>query len=327
VILDTVQEEEILFIADTEGFDKDVHKHLVNEVKTKKPKIIVIVGPTASGKTGWALKIAREFGGEIISADSRQVYRGMDIGTAKEVPDDVPHHLINVVNPDEEFTLAHFLDLAKEAINDIHKRGKTPIIAGGTGLYVQALIENWNIPEVAPNEKLREELGSKDAKELYEQLKSIDPKEAERLGLGKRYLIRALEVWHATGRKPSELKQKSDPIYDALVIGVKASREKLYERIDKRVEEMFEEGLEEEVKNLLKKYPEDLPAFRAIGYQEIIKHGDIKDRSGIMDLQSKIRFNTHNYARRQTTWLKRMKYIKWCEDFDSAYEFVKNFLV
>ncbi|MBI4098754.1 MAG: tRNA (adenosine(37)-N6)-dimethylallyltransferase MiaA, partial [Candidatus Magasanikbacteria bacterium] len=236
-----------------------------------KPKIIVIVGPTGSGKTALALALAHACGGEIVSTDSRQIYRGMDIGTGKEIAPDIPHHLIDIVNPDEEFTLADFLDRAKKVIADIHARGNVPIVVGGTGLYVQALVENWDIPAVAPNAELRAELEKKSVAELQKELAAIDPEEAERLGEGKRYLIRALEMWHATGKKPSDLKKKNEPLYDALVVGVDIPREELYQRIDARVDNMFRRGLVDEVRGLLQKYPADLPAFRTIGYREVIE--------------------------------------------------------
>ena len=235
-----------------------------------KPKIIAIVGPTGSGKTALAVRLARMVSGELVSADSRQVYRGMDIGTGKEMALDIPHHLIDVVSPDEDFTLADFLDRAKRVIADIHARGRVPIVVGGTGLYVQALVENWDIPAVKPDPALRAELEKKSVAELQKELAAIDTEEAGRLGAGKRYLIRALEMWHATGRKPSALKKKNEPLYDALMIGIDIPRAELYARIDARVDGMFARGLVDEVRGLLKKYPADLPAFRTIGYKEII---------------------------------------------------------
>src|SRR3989344_275988 len=197
-----------------------------------KPKIIAIVGPTGSGKTALAVRLARMVSGELVSADSRQVYRGIDIGTGKEIAPDIPHHLIDIVNPDEDFTLADFLAHAKKVIADIHARGRVPIVVGGTGLYVQALVENWDIPAVKPDQAFRAELEKKSVAELQKELAVIDTEEAERLGAGKRYLIRALEMWHATGRKPSALKTKNEPLYDALVIGINLQREEVYGRVD-----------------------------------------------------------------------------------------------
>ncbi len=276
----------------------------------KKDKVLAIVGPTASGKTSWALQAARLFGGEIISADSRQVYREMDIGTGKEITSDVVHHLIDIVDPDEDYTLAHFLTDAKKAISDITFRGKLPIIVGGTGLYVQALVENWLVPEVAPDQHYRDSLEKKNLKELKAMLQEIDPTHAEQLGTGKRYIIRALEMHKATGKKPSELKAKQERQYDCLVVGVKMPREKLYARIDSRVDQMFADGLEQEVEALLQKYDPRLKAFKTIGYQEFIdRHDNPKER---------IKFASHAYARRQLTWLKRMAYIKWCDEFSDA---------
>ena len=320
--------------------------------------LIAIVGPTGSGKTALALAMARDLSlrgpdgpkqsfGEIISADSRQVYLGMDIGTGKERVADVPQHLIDIVDPDEEFTLADFLTRAKCVIADIHARGRVPIVVGGTGLYVQALVENWDIPAVKPNPALRAELEKKSVSELQKELAAIDPGEAERLGAGKRYLVRALEMWHATGRKPSALKTKNEPLYDALVIGIVLPREELYRRIDARVDDMFARGLVNEVRGLLKKYPANLPAFRTIGYREIIerpayvipsgvprsgtksrnltdeisrlvRQGGLARNDEIETLKCAIKNHTHAYARRQLTWLRRMKYVEWVRNAKEA---------
>ncbi len=348
-----------------------------------KPKIIVIVGPTGSGKTALAHVIARSGGDfELVSADSRQIYRGMDIGTGKEAVPDIPHHLIDIVNPDEEFTLADFLARAKKVIADIRARGHMPVVVGGTGLYVQALVENWQVPAVKQNQKLRAELEKKSVSELQKELAAIDPEEAERLGGGKRYLIRALEMWHATGKKPSAFKTKSEPLYDALVIGIDLPREELYARIDARVDDMFARGLVDEVRGLLKKYPADLPAFKTIGYREIMDNdlihpqgntlersfrrrrgmvsaasaergaenagsrlglwpsepreagrppldGGLPVRNGVLPEGATsriIKHHTHAYARRQLTWLRRMKYVEWTADSPSAMQLVQRWL-
>ncbi|MEK7532489.1 MAG: tRNA (adenosine(37)-N6)-dimethylallyltransferase MiaA [Patescibacteria group bacterium] len=307
-----------------------------------KPKIIVIVGPTGSGKTALAVQLARTTGGELVSADSRQVYRGMDIGTGKERFADVPQHLIDIVNPDEDFTLADFLERAKKVIADIHARGGAPIVVGGTGLYVQALVENWQVPNIAPDKKMRAELEKKSVDELRLELAAIDPEEAKRLERGKRYLVRALEMWRTTGQKPSALKTKNEPLYDALVLGIEIPRAELYARVDARVDDMFARGFVDEVRVLLKKYSADLPAFRTIGYREIMdvissERSESRNliRSGACARSAReapldsaptsrgsarddICNHTHAYARRQLTWLRRMKYVQWCKTPEEA---------
>lgn len=284
----------------------------------EKPKVLFIVGPTASGKTAWALQCARIFDGEIISADSRQVYKGMDIGTGKEVPEDVPHHLIDVVEPDEDYTLAHFLEDAKKTISQVLAKGKLPIVVGGTGLYSQALIENWLVPDVEPNAAYRRTLESKSLDELKTMLEAVDPEHVQTLGDGKRYLIRALEMHQATGKKPSELKRKQESLYDCLVLGVQIEREDLYARIDARVDDMFLRGLEDEVSSLLERYPSDLKALKTIGYQQFIDGSD--------DPKKRIKYASHAYARRQLTWLKRMKYVVWFKDVTEAKKHVASWL-
>jgi tRNA dimethylallyltransferase len=267
-------------------------------------KLIIILGPTASGKSELAFKLAKKFKGEIISADSRQIYKGMDIGTAKSKE---PQHLVDIVNPDQEFTLAQYKKLAIEKIREI----EVPFLVGGTGLYIQAIVDNLDIPQVKPDKQLREELEKLTPGELYEKLKKLDP------GIqidpnNKRRLIRAVEVCLLTG-KPFPRKKKN-PLFDTLQIGLETTDEKINQRVDK----MFEMGLVKEVESLTKKYPSDLPAFSGIGYQEIIQNPQ--------NAKEMIKLHTRQYAKRQMTWFKRDKRIHWIKNYREAEELVQEFL-
>lgn len=267
-------------------------------------KLIVILGPTASGKSELAFKLAKKFKGEIISADSRQIYKEMDIGTAKSKE---PQHLIDIVNPNQEFTLAQYKKLAIEKIKEVD----IPFLVGGTGLYIQAVVDNLDIPQVKPNPKLRKELEKLTPEQLFEKLKKLDP-EIQIDIHNKRRLIRAIEVCISTG-KPFP-KKKKKPLFNVLQIGLKTSDEKINQRVD----EMFKKGLEKEVKNLLKKYPSDLPAFSGIGYKEIIQNPETA--------REQIKLHTRQYAKRQITWFKRDKRIKWVKNYQEAEELVRKFL-
>ncbi len=297
------------------------------------PKLIVILGPTASGKTGLSLKLAKKFGGEIVNADSRQVYKKMDIGTGKvENKKGVRHYLLDVVNPDEEFTLAGYKKKAVAAIDHILKRGKTPFLVGGTGLYIQAIVDNLTIPSVPPNKKLRTEFEHElaKAKELgikkyelrvlekwFKKLLKLDPCVKDVVDAkNPRRIIRALEICLATGRPFSKMRGKGEPLFHALQLGITMPREKLYKNIDDRVDEMIKDGLIEETKKLLKKYNPNIPSMSGIGYKEI---GDYLGGSYDLDeAAEKIKFRTHAYARRQMTWFRRGKRIKWIKNYKEA---------
>ena len=304
----------------------------------KKPKLIVILGPTASGKTGLAIKLARKFNGEIVNADSRQIYKEMDIGTGKVESQksvksikskvrkvESPIHLINIVNPDEKFSLAQYKKLALNKIREIQKRNKVPFLVGGTGLYISAVIDNLEIPKAPPDDKIRERLEKLDSKKLFEKLKKIDPKSAEIIGENnKRKLIRALEVYEITGKPFSAQQIKGEPLFNVLQIGVKTDREKLYKKIDQRVDEMIKMGLVEEAEKLAEKYSFDLPAMSGIGYQEIGLH--LENKISLNEAVQKIKFRTHQYARRQITWFRRDERIRWVENFEEAEILVLEFL-
>ena len=282
-------------------------------------KLVAIVGPTAVGKTQLALRLAQDFNGEIVNADSRQVYRYMDIGTAKPKLSElalVPHHLIDIVNPDEDFGLAQYQALANRAITDIQHRGKLPFMVGGTGQYVRAVLEGWVIPSVAPDHEFRlglqERVERGEAAELYQELVRVDPVAAQNIDSRNiRRVIRALEVSHHTGATFSGLQQKKAPPFDSLIIGLTAGRTELYRRIDSRVDIMIEMGLVEETKTLVSMgYGFGLPSMSGIGYKQIGQYlrGDIT----LEVAKEQIKFETHRVARHQYNWFRLSdKRIRW----------------
>jgi tRNA dimethylallyltransferase len=265
------------------------------------------VGPTASGKTRLAVDLARELDAEIIGADSRQVYRGMDIGTAKPTAEEqaaARHHLIDVVEPDEAFSLGRWLELANEALEDIWSRRKQPLLVGGAGQYVWALLQGWRVPRVPPDNGLRAELEARAPTELTTELRRVDP-EAEAFvdPRNLRRVVRALEVYHATGKPFSYWRTKEPPPFESLIIGLKLPREELYRRIDQRVEVMFAAGILDEVRGLLARgYSHELPAMSGIGYRAACEH-----LAGKIDLETAIertKTATHRLARHQNAWFK-----------------------
>lgn len=311
---------------------------------TGKPsKIVVILGPTASGKSELAVKLAKKLNGEIISADSRQVYRGMNIGTAKPevqktpkhsvaepvIADGVPHYLIDIKNPDQPYAVAQYKKDALRAVKKIIAKNKLPILVGGTGLYVKAVVDNLKIPEVKPNTRLRKilekELEEKGLGFLYEKLIELDPEAAYIIDRhNPRRIVRALEIAITTGKPFSQQRKIGDKLFNALKIGIDLPKEKLKEKIEKRVEQMLKNGLVKEVRNLIKKYPSDLPAFDAIGYKEIIDclHGKIS----LEDAVGLIKKNTWFYAKRQMTWFKRDKEIIWINNSKEAFAICRDWL-
>ncbi|TRZ77983.1 tRNA (adenosine(37)-N6)-dimethylallyltransferase MiaA [bacterium] len=306
---------------------------------TKKP-LVVILGPTASGKTGWAMKLCQKFstqgGGEIVSADSRQIYRGMDIGTAKtrelgikntelRIDDGINQHLVDIVDPDESFTLSDYKKLAIEKINDIHDRGKVPFLVGGTGLYISAIVDNLDIPEVAPDKKLRAELEKKSTQDLQTELKNLDPISYEKIDLNnRRRLIRAIEVCEITGEPFSSLRKKGEPLFNVLQIGIHTDKKVLDGKINRRVDEMIANGLVDEVKKLSTKYSSDLPSMSGIGYAELNVHFNAHlTLEQAIDL---IKVHTRQYAKKQMTWFRRDDRIRWISDYDEAELLVKRHL-
>ena len=308
----------------------------------QKPKLIVILGPTASGKTELAIKLAQKFNGEIVNADSRQIYKEMDIGTGKieigklgnwEIKRNniqysifnIPIHLIDIVNPDQEFSLAKYKKLAVKTIKNIQQQNKIPFLVGGTGLYISAIIDNLKIPKAPPNGKIREELNKLSAKQLFSKLKKTDSRSAKIIGENnKRKLIRALEVYEITGKPFSAQQIKGKPLFDVLQIGIKTDREKLYKKIDQRVDEMVKMGLIKEVKDLAKKYSFDLPAMSGIGYREIGLY--LQNKTTLEEAAQRMKFRTHQYARRQMTWFRRDERIRWIESYEKAEKLILEFL-
>ncbi len=286
--------------------------------------LVAIVGPTAVGKSSLALHLSRTFNCEIVNADSRQVYRHMDIGTAKASPEEqrqVPHHLIDVVDPDQDFNLALYQEKATKAVRLIEGRGKLPLLVGGSGLYVWALLEGWRIPPVPPDPALRQELEVRATSEgveiLYEELRQTDPAAAQRIDpRNPRRVIRALEV-SRQGTPFSQLQSKK-ALFSYLVIGLTTDRSELYKRIDARVDGMMERGLLTEVEALVARgYGFDLPSMSGLGYRQIGMY-----LRGEMDLPSavqQIKFDTHRFARHQYNWFRlRDERIHWFDAEDEA---------
>jgi tRNA dimethylallyltransferase len=276
-----------------------------------RPRLVAIVGATATGKTALAIELARRLDGEIVNADSRQIYRGMDIGTAKPAAAEqalARHWLIDVADPDADFTLATFLELARAALADIWRRGKLPIVTGGTGQYVWALLEAWRVPRVPPDRALRAELegraGRDGAAVLVKELRRVDPVSAERIDAQNvRRIIRAIEVTRATGRPFSEWQQKDTPEFDAAMIGLRLGRDALYARIDARVDAFIAAGLVDEVRRLnAAGYGCDLPAMRSIGYREVCAH--LRGEMTLAAAAARIKTETHRLARMQHTWFR-----------------------
>lgn len=297
-----------------------------------KRKLIVIVGPTASGKTSLGVFLAKKFNGEIVSADSRQVYRGLDLGTGKDLKDydGIKYHLIDICNPEDKFTLFDWLKLAREAINDIYKRGKLPIIVGGTGLYVQALVEGFEIKNTAKatNAKKysRKCLNSKSIGELQNILADLAKEKLEKIDKNNpRRLIRAIEIAQE-GDEPT----KKKPNFEALQIGINLKREELYKKIDKRVDERFRQGMLEEVQGLVsgginKKWLLSLGLeYKIIGNYVL---SEDKDKNSFEKIKQELKYKIHQYARRQLIWFRRFPEIKWVQSKEEAEKLAREFLI
>ncbi|MBN2501377.1 MAG: tRNA (adenosine(37)-N6)-dimethylallyltransferase MiaA [Anaerolineales bacterium] len=278
---------------------------------SQRPPLLVILGPTAVGKTTLAIELAEKIGGEIVSVDSRYFYRGMDIGTAKptfEERERVPHHLIDVADPDETWSLAIFQEAAQQAIADIAARGRLPMLVGGTGQYIRAITEGWRIPKQEPDHRLRDAL-ERWAQEighdgLHQRLQVIDPQAAQQIdSRNLRRTVRALEVTLNTGKRFSEQRQRGASPYNLLQVGLTRPRPILYERIDARIDAMLQAGFMDEVRDLLEAgYPPDLPAFSAIGYSQMIQvlQAEISLDEAVM-LMKRL---TRQFVRRQANWFK-----------------------
>ncbi|MBK8418492.1 tRNA (adenosine(37)-N6)-dimethylallyltransferase MiaA [Candidatus Villigracilis saccharophilus] len=295
-----------------------------------KPPLILIIGPTAVGKTELAIQLAEKLNGEIISADSRLFYRGMDIGTAKPSNKElarVPHYLIDIVNPNETLSLAVFQEKAKEIIADIHARGKLPFLVGGTGQYVRAVTEGWTPPEVTADEQLRAELEKKDGEWLHARLQLLDPEAAAKIDARNvRRTVRALEVILTTGRKFSEQRGQVESPYQLITIGLTRPRPELYQRVDERIDLMFANGLIDEVKRLLENgYSPSLPSMSALGYRECVS----VVKGLLTEEQAKVEMRrvTRNFVRRQANWFKESDAnIKWFQVKDGVIEETENYI-
>lgn len=275
--------------------------------------VVAIVGPTAVGKTGLAIRLAQALGGEIVSADSRQVYRSMDIGTAKPTPAEraaVPHHLIDAVDPDDDFSLASYQDLASAAITDIAARGALPFLVGGTGQYLAAVLQGWRLPRVAPRPELRAALEAEAAEHgaaaLHTRLATVDPEAAAAILPGNtRRIIRALEVYEATGAPISAQRSIEPPPYAITTLWLTLPAPRLYERIDARVDLMMAAGLLDEVRRLIEcGYHWDLPAMSGLGYREFRSY--IEGAASLEEAVTRLKFDTHAFARRQPAWFRRL---------------------
>lgn len=291
-----------------------------------KPKVIVIVGPTASGKTALSIELAKKINGEIISCDSMQIYKDLNIGSAKPTIEEmqgIKHYLIDEIEPTQRFSVAEYKKRAEKAIEEIIKKGKMPIVVGGTGLYANSLIYGIEYNEIKYDEKYRNELmklaQTEDGLEsLFEKAKKIDPKAMEKISKNdKKRIVRILEIYNSTGTtktKQEKESRKKEVKYDYKVFALNMERSVLYERINKRVDIMLEQGLIEEVKNILKKYNEFPTAMQAIGYKEIVEYfnGDLTKQEAI----EKIKQESRRYAKRQITWFKKIANVKWLDGLD-----------
>ena len=292
-------------------------------------KLIAIVGPTATGKTALGIALAHTLGGEIVGADSRQVYRHMDIGTAKPTPEErslVRHHLIDVIDPDQEFSLAQYLELAVTALERMWSSGKQPLLVGGSGQYVWALLEGWTVPRLPPQRELRQELEQRatrqGAEALHRELAQVDPKAAARIDARNvRRVIRALEVHKATGRPISYWQEKGPPPWQTLILGLTCPRQELYERIDARVDAMMQAGLVDEVRRLLTMgYESSLPSLSGIGYSQVCRH--LAGELSLATAVARIKTATHRLARQQYTWFRlNDERIRWIDvSLDKPFE-------
>lgn len=291
-----------------------------------KPKVVVIVGPTASGKTALSIELAKKIDGEIISSDSMQIYKDMDIGTAKVTKEEaqgIKHYLVDFVSPDQRYTVSDFKKDAETAIKEILEKGKVPIVVGGTGLYVNSLIYGIEYQDMKIDEDYRNELMSRaedpvELEKLWNEANDIDPEAMTKISKNdKKRIIRVLEIFKSTGKTKTEqeiLSRQKGTEYDYKVFGISMDRQKLYERINLRVDLMIEAGLEDEVRNLLNKYSEFPTAMQGLGYKEVKEYFD-----GFLtrdEMIEKIKQESRRYAKRQLTWFRRNEDIIWLDKDD-----------
>lgn len=305
------------------------------------PKVVAVIGPTASGKTDLGIFLAKKFNGEVVNFDSRQIYTKMNIGTAKPagewqevegkkvyVVGSVVHHLMDFVDPGTDYSLANFKEDAFKVIDDVLSRGKLPILVGGTGLYFWGVIDNLDLTKTEPNKELREQLESKTPTELVEMLKEQDPESAALIDLkNPRRVLRALEVFLSTGESFVSRRGKSDPRYNVLQIGLSWPREVLNTRIDQRVEQQIKDGLVEETKKLAGEYSWKLPSMSGIGYRQMGYF--LRGEMSLEEANEVLKRDTRQYTKRQMTWFKRDQKISWIDGSDEirTEELVRAFLV
>ena len=298
-----------------------------------KPKVVVIVGPTASGKTALSIELAKKLDGEIISSDSMQIYKDMDIGTAKVTKEEaqgIKHYLVDFVSPDQRYTVSDFKRDAETAIKEILNKGKVPIVVGGTGLYVNSLIYGIEYQDMKIDEEYRNELMNRaedpmELEKMWDEANTIDPEAMQKISKNdKKRIVRVLEIYKSTGKTKTEheiLSRQKGVEYDYKVFGISMDREKLYERINLRVDLMIEAGLEEEVRNLLNKYEQFPTAMQGLGYKEVKEYFD-----GILtreEMIEKIKQESRRYAKRQLTWFRRNEEIIWLDKDDGLEENLK----
>ncbi len=289
-------------------------------------RLIVLTGPTGVGKTDAAIRLAAALGGEIVNADSRYLYRGFDIGVAKPTLAEreiVPHHLIDILAPEGEMSLSTFQRLAIDTIRDVQARGRIPLLVGGTVLYINAVVEGWNIPEVAPDPAFRAEAEARAAVDggasLRAELARIDPVVAERSGRNTRRVIRALEIHRATGVPMSELEGRGAPPFRSKVFGLRMPREALHRRLDQRVARLIEQGLVEEVRGLVQAgVPSDAPAMSSIGYRQLLPY--LRGEATLAECVTRIEVDTHRYVRHQETWLRKATAIERIDVTEAEWE-------
>lgn len=299
-----------------------------------KPKVVVIVGPTASGKTALSIELAKKLDGEIISSDSMQIYKDMDIGTAKVTKEEaqgIKHYLVDFVSPDQRYTVSDFKKDAEAAIKEILEKGKVPIVVGGTGLYVNSLIYGIEYQDMKIDEEYRNELMNRaedpvELEKMWNEANAIDPDAMQKISKNdKKRIVRVLEIFKSTGKTKTEheiLSRQKGVEYDYKVFGISMDREKLYERINLRVDLMIETGLEDEVRNLLNKYNEFPTAMQGLGYKEVKEYFD-----GILtreEMIEKIKQESRRYAKRQLTWFRRNEEIIWLDKEDGLEENLKT---
>ena len=288
-------------------------------VEVQREKVAVIIGPTAVGKTKLSIDLAKALNGEIISGDSMQIYRTMDIGTAKvtkEEMDGIPHYMVDIKDPEDSFSVAEFQERVRKHIREITERGKLPIIVGGTGLYIQSVLFDYQFTDDAGDaiyreqmEKLAQERG---VEYVHEKLQEVDPESAERIHANNvRRVIRALEIFHTTGEKMSDQleKQENELLYDVSLIGLTMDREMLYDRINLRVDLMMEQGLLEEVEGLYNRGIRDCQSIQAIGYKEVYDY--FENRVSLEEAVSQLKTNSRRYAKRQLTWFRNKMDVTW----------------